>query len=241
MKATVELRKMLREERCVVGAGCFDALSALIAEAAGFKALHITGFGVAATLIGAPDLGLTTMTEMVTHAGRITGVVKVPVICDAEAGWGNVDSVTRAVREFERVGIASIHLEDQSTPARGPSGGVRTILPRGEAVGKVKAACAARTDPDFVIIARTDADEISFEEEVARCNLYLEAGADFAMPVLAKVNGREMREFSPKEQMEWHRRLCREIKGPKLGLGIPQGYTTNDMVEPATRSSFCRR
>jgi methylisocitrate lyase len=231
MKATVELRKMLREERCVVGAGCFDALSALIAEAAGFKALHITGFGVAAALIGAPDLGLTTMTEMVTHAGRITGVVKVPVICDAEAGWGNVDSVTRAVREFERVGIASIHLEDQSTPARGPSGGVRTILPRGEAIGKVKAACAARTDPDFVIIARTDADEISFEEEVARCNLYLEAGADFAMPVLAKVNGREMREFSPKEQMEWHRRLCREIKGPKLGLGIPQGHATNDMIE----------
>src|ERR1700687_4373675 len=94
------------------------------------------------------------------------------------------------------------------TPARGPSGGVRTILPRGEAIGKVKAACAARTDPDFVIIARTDADEISFDEEVARCNLYLEGGADFAMRVLAKVNGREIREFSPQEQMEWHRRLC---------------------------------
>src|SRR5260370_16163902 len=107
----------------------------------------MTGRGVGATLNGAPDLGLTTMTEMVGRAGRITGAVKVPVICDAEAGWGNVDSVTRAVREFERVGIASIHLEDQSTPARGPSGGVRTILPRGEAIGKVKAACAARTEP----------------------------------------------------------------------------------------------
>src|SRR5260370_41070615 len=98
MKATVELRKMLREERCVVGAGCFDALSALIAEAAGFKALHITGFGVAATLIGAPDLGLTTMTEMVKHAGRITGVEKVPVNCVAEAGWGYGNSEMRAVR-----------------------------------------------------------------------------------------------------------------------------------------------
>jgi 2-methylisocitrate lyase-like PEP mutase family enzyme len=231
MKATAQLRGLLEEERCVVAGGCFDALSGLIAEAAGFKALHVTGFGVAATLLGSPDLNLTTMTEVVTHVGHITAAARVPVICDAEAGWGDVSNVTRTVREFERAEAAGIHLEDQTTPARGPGTGRRVLLPRAEAVGKVKAACAARTDPHFVIIARTDADEISFDEEVTRCNLYLEAGADFAMPVLAKFNGQPLREIPPDKQMELHRRLCREAKGPLLGLGIPAGYSSNDMIE----------
>jgi 2-methylisocitrate lyase-like PEP mutase family enzyme len=236
MKATKQLRELLREENCVVGAGCFDALSARIAEVVGFKALHITGFGMEATQLGSPDIGLITMTEILLHVGHITSAVNIPAICDAESGWGNVDNVTRAVREFERVGIAAIHLEDQITPKRCPNLEGRVILPRDEAVGKIQAACAARTDPDFVIVARSDADEISFDELVTRCNLYLKAGADLAMPLLIKIDGVRLQTLAPGEQLEWHKRICREVEGPLLGLGIPEGCNINDMIEAGYKS-----
>src|SRR5258708_32394920 len=112
MKATTQSRKLMREEETVIAAGCYDALTARFGELAGFKAMYISGMCVEAALLGAPDMGFITMTELTQHAAHIAQAVNVPVLCDSDDGWGSVQAVSRAVREWERAGIAGIHLED---------------------------------------------------------------------------------------------------------------------------------
>jgi 2-methylisocitrate lyase-like PEP mutase family enzyme len=224
--------KVLRvqlNEGWVFMAGCFDALSARLAEHAGFKTLHVTGFGVEASQLGAPDIGTITMPELAVHIARISAAVGIPALVDVDTGYGGIHNVMRTVREIERAGAGGLHIEDQAFPKRGPNLADRKIIPEDEAIGRVKAAIQARTDPDFVIVARSDAS--SFEEVVRRSNLYLEAGADVAMPLLMTVDGRSVRELPPVEQMRWYRRLVAEIDGPVLGRAIPPGCTINDMRE----------
>lgn len=231
-RATTALREQLASG-CVVAAGCFDAFSARLAEQAGFRALHLTGFGVEATQLGAPDLGLMTMTELASHAARMSAAVGVPVLADVDTGFGGVLNVQRTVREMERAGVAGIHIEDQTLPKHCPLISGRTVVDRGEALERVVAACEARTDPDLVIVARTDADTLSFAESVQRCNLYLQAGADMVMPIVQVVDGVPWATISPHEQMAVLRRLTAEIEGPVMGMGDapPVGYTTDDLAE----------
>lgn len=173
------LRALLREPHPVLAPGAYDTLSARLVEAAGFSAVYMTGFGTAASVLGRPDVGLLTMSEMVEHARLIVGSVTIPVIADADTGYGNPISVIRTVHAYERAGVAGIHIEDQVAPKKCGHMEGKKVGPAEEMVQKVRAAVAARTSDDFVIIARTDARaEHGIDEAIRRARLYREAGAD---------------------------------------------------------------
>ena len=231
MRVTTQLRNLLEDPDMLVAPGCFDAISGLINRQLGFKAIYVTGSGLEATMLGNPDVGLKTLTETTIQAGRIADATGLPVICDAEAGFGTYINMVRTVREFEKAGVAAIHVEDQVTPPNSPSVKPRVLLPREQAVGMVRAALDARTDPDFVIIARSDGDEVSIDELIERCNLYLEAGADLAMPQIWKIDGRNWTDLPVETVMEAHRRVCREVNGPKLGLTLPAEVTIGEISD----------
>ncbi|HEX5226240.1 MAG TPA: isocitrate lyase/PEP mutase family protein [Bryobacteraceae bacterium] len=180
MSKASELRALLRDDRILVAPGAYDCITARLIEQAGFSAVYMTGAGTAASR-GYPDYGLITMSEMVENAGRIAAAVKIPVIADADTGYGNELNVTRTVREFEQRGVAGIHIEDQGFPKKCGHLENKTIVPLEEYVAKIRAAVAAKRDPDFLIIARTDARAVlGFEEAIRRANAALDAGADMA-------------------------------------------------------------
>ena len=159
--------------------GAYDALSAKLVEAAGFDCVYMTGYGTSASLLGLPDIGLVSQAEMVDNARRMAGAVNVPLISDADTGYGNALNVARTVGEFERAGVAAIHLEDQLAPKRCGHMSGKEVVPLGEMVEKVHAAVAARSDPDFVLIARTDARSVEgLDRALERAAAYHQAGAD---------------------------------------------------------------
>ncbi|WP_198351145.1 isocitrate lyase/PEP mutase family protein [Flavisphingomonas formosensis] len=217
----------------MVAAGCFDAFSARLAQLAGFRAIHMTGLGVEASQLGAPDLGLMSMTEICGHAARMAEATNIPILADIDTGFGGVLNVGRTIREMERAGIAGVHIEDQALPKHCPLLAGRKVVGRGEAIDRLKAALDARTDPDFVIVARTDADTISFQEVIDRSNLFLEEGADMVMPVIMQVEGQSYFSLPADEQMEWARRMIVAIDGPVMNMGgsPPAGYTTDDLAD----------
>jgi carboxyvinyl-carboxyphosphonate phosphorylmutase len=179
MNKTTQLKEMILEPDILVVPSAYDALSAKVIEKSGFRAVHMTGSGTSASLLGYPDMGFTTIPEMATHAKNIGLAVDLPLIVDSDSGYGNALNVTRAVREFERAGVAGVHIEDQVTPKRCGHLEGKRVIPAEEMVGKIEAAVAAREDDDFQIIARTDAREcIGIEDAIARANAYVEAGAD---------------------------------------------------------------
>ncbi len=180
MRTTTRLRALLAGSDLLVAPGAYDALSARLIAQAGFSAVYMTGFGTAASVLGQPDVGLLTMSEMVSRAAALTAVVgDLPLISDADTGYGNPISVRRTVREFERAGVAGVHLEDQVWPKKcGHMEGKQVIL-LDEMVQKIRAAVDARQDADFVIIARTDANAVyGLEDALRRGQAYREAGAD---------------------------------------------------------------
>jgi len=173
------LRELLAGDGIVVAPGAFDAMSARLVEAAGFPAVYLTGFGVTASLLGRPDVGLLTMTEMVQAASRMRSAVEVPVIADADTGYGNALNVIRTVREYEAAGVAGIHLEDQVAPKRCGHLAGKQVVPADTMADRVRAAVAARHDPDFVLIARTDARAVEgLDAAIERARRYRDAGAD---------------------------------------------------------------
>lgn len=178
--ASTRLRALLRQEGMIVAPGAYDCIGARVIEQAGFAAVYMTGAGTAATL-GYPDYGLVTMSEMADNAGRLAAAVRVPVIADADTGYGNELNVTRTVREYQRRGVAGLHIEDQGFPKKCGHLDDKVVIPLDDYLAKVRAAAAARTDPDFLLIARTDARAVvGFEEAVRRMNAALAAGADMA-------------------------------------------------------------
>jgi 2,3-dimethylmalate lyase len=173
------LRALLAEPELILAPGAYDALSARHIEAAGFPAVYMTGFGTSASLLGRPDVGLLTMPEMVDNARRIVEAVGVPVIADADTGYGNPINVIRTVRAYEQAGVAAIHIEDQVAPKKCGHMEGKQVIPCDEMVAKVQAATAARRSPDFTIIARTDARAVEgLESALDRARRYREAGAD---------------------------------------------------------------
>src|SRR2546428_4951228 len=180
LSAAARLRRLLAQNGLLIAPGAYDCISARTIEQAGFSAVYMTGAGTAATL-GYPDYGLLTMSEMADNAGRLAAAVKVPVIADADTGYGNELNVTRTVREYEKRGVAGLHIEDQGFPKKCGHLDDKTVIALAEYLAKIRAAAAARTDPDFLLIARTDSRAVTgFEEAVTRMNAALAAGADMA-------------------------------------------------------------
>ena len=184
MRTTTRLRELLAGPDLIVAPGAYDALSARLIAQAGFPAVYMTGFGTAASVLGQPDVGLLTMSEMVSRAAAISAVIAsvagdLPLIADADTGYGNPINVRRTIREYERAGVAGVHIEDQVWPKKCGHMEGKQVIPMDEMVQKVRAAVEARQDPDFVIIARTDANAVhGLEDAIRRGKAYHEAGAD---------------------------------------------------------------
>ena len=175
----IRLRALLESGQTIVAPGAFDPLAARLVEEAGFPAVYMTGFGTSAALLGRPDVGLLTMTEMVEAAGRIAACVDIPVIADADTGYGYPLNVIRTVGAYEAAGVAGIHIEDQVAPKKCWHMEGKLVIPAEEMAAKVRAAADARTQPEFVIIARTDARAVEgLERALERGRMYRDAGAD---------------------------------------------------------------
>jgi len=180
MLNTTRLRELLVQRGLLVAPGAYDALSARLIAQAGFPAVYMTGFGTAASVLGQPDVGLLTMSEMVSRAAALAAVVgDRPLIADADTGYGNPINVRRTVREYEQAGVAAIHIEDQVWPKKCGHMEGKQVISVDEMVQKIRAAVDARQDPDFVIIARTDANAVyGLEDALRRGRAYRDAGAD---------------------------------------------------------------
>jgi 2-methylisocitrate lyase-like PEP mutase family enzyme len=206
--ARQNLRRRLAEGPMIVAPGIYDAYGARFVEQAGFEAVYMTGNGVSASLLGRPDVGLIDLTLFAAHAHRAAAAVDLPLICDADTGYGNAVNVRRTVEEFEAAGVAAIHLEDQVSPKRcGHLPGSRPVVSLSEHAGKIGAAVAARRDPDFIIIARTDAAAgLGLDEAISRGKAYRAAGADVVFVELKGSPG----------IVEDLRRVTHEIDAPCL-------------------------
>jgi len=182
-----KLKEFLKRDEILVVPGAYDAISAKMVEKLGFDAVYMTGGGVCVAQYGLPDHGLLTLTEMVECASRIVKAVNLPVISDADTGYGGVLNVERTVKEFESIGVCGIHIEDQVSPKRCGHLQGKEVITKQEMMDKIKAAVEARKDKNFLIIARTDArTPLGFKEAVKRGQAYLEAGADMIFPEALK-------------------------------------------------------
>lgn len=212
MNRVQSLREALNEPGMKVAPGAYDAISARVIEQAGFELVYMTGAGASASL-GYPDYGLLTMSEMAESAGTIARSVSVPVISDADTGYGNELNVIRTVREFESRGVAGIHLEDQVMPKRCGHLDNKEIEPLDRFISKVRAAVEARTSPDFLIIARTDSRAaLGFEEAIDRGNAALDTGADMVF-------------IEAPQSLDEVEAVPKRVKGPCL-LNVVQGGKT---------------
>jgi methylisocitrate lyase len=177
------LRQALEEEHPLQVAGVINAYAALMAERTGFRALYLSGAGVANASFGLPDLGMTTLTDVLEDLHRITAVTRLPVLVDVDTGWGHAFMIGRTIREMGRAGAAGVHLEDQVAAKRCGHRPGKVLVTTEEMLDRIKAAVDARTDPDFVIMARTDAVAVEgLEAAIERACRYREAGADMLFP-----------------------------------------------------------
>lgn len=209
------LRALLRADAMVIAPGAYDGLTAKLIEQAGFPAVYMTGAGTSVSL-GYPDFGLLTMSEMVDNAARIVRAVDVPVIADADTGYGSELNVFRTVQEYEQRGVAAIHIEDQVSPKKCGHLDDKEIVPRDDYTAKIRAAVAAKRSADFMIIARTDARAVAgLDEAVARANEALAAGADMAF-------------VEAPQTMEELAAIPRRVAGPCL-LNVVRGGKTPEI------------
>ncbi len=225
MSRPAQLRALLASGRMVVAPGAYDCITGRLIEQAGFDCIYMTGAGTSATL-GFPDYGLLTMGEMTANAGRIARATGIPVIADADTGYGNELNVFRTVQEYEREGVAGIHIEDQVSPKRCGHLEGKEVVSLEDFTAKIRAAVDARRDRDFMIIARTDARAVtSFDDAVARANAALAAGADMAF-VEAMQDMAEL-EAVPKL-----------VKGPCMLNIVHGGKTPEVPLEVAERAGY---
>jgi len=213
MKKTALLRKLIEDEEILMIPVAHDALCARIAEQSGFKAIFTAGYANSAALLGMPDVSLLTLTEMLEVASRIADAVSIPVFADGDTGHGNISNVIRTVQQFEKAGVAGLFIEDQVHPKRcGHMAGKQVIAPR-EMVSKIKAALDARQDPDFIIMARTDAIAVNgIDDAIQRANLYNDAGADLIF-------------VEAPESVEQMKRIICEVDAYHLVNMLPGGRT----------------
>jgi len=225
MTQASQFRTLMRREGMVVAPGAYDCITARLIEHAGFETVYMTGAGTAARF-GYPDFGLITMSEMVMNAGQIAEAVALPVIADADTGYGNELNVVRTVREYEKARVAGIHIEDQGFPKKCGHLDDKEIVPREDWLAKIRAAVAARGDPDFMIIARTDARAVAgFDEAIARANAAIAAGADMAF-------------VEAPQTLEEVAAVPRLVKGPCLLNVVRAGKTPEIAFGEAERMGY---
>lgn len=213
MRPTTRLRSLIDAGPILVIPVVHDPLCARIAEQAGFSAIFSAGYANSAALLGKPDVGLLTLTEMVDCASRIVNATTIPVFADGDTGYGNTTNVARTVSLYEKAGVGGVFIEDQVSPKRCGHMEGKAIIPPDEMAAKVSAAVDARNDPDLVIMARTDAIAVNgIDDAIVRANLYYEAGADLTF-VEAPTSVEQMR------------RVCREVRGPSFANMLPGGKT----------------
>src|SRR3954468_22351495 len=212
MTQAARFRELLRRDGMVVAPGAYDCITARLIERAGFDAVYMTGAGTAATL-GYPDFGLVTMSEMVANAGRIAAAVDLPVVADADTGYGNELNAVRTVREYEARGVPGIHIEDQVFPKKCGHLDNKEVIARGDYIAKIRAAAEARRTKEFLVIARTDARAvIGFDEAIARANAALEAGAEMVF-------------VEAPQTLEEIAQVPKRVKGPCLLNVVRHGKT----------------
>ena len=205
--------------------GCYDCITARSIERAGFEAVYMTGAGTAA-MLGYPDYGLVTLSEMADNAGRIASAIKLPVIADADTGYGNELNAIRTVREYEKRGVAGIHIEDQGFPKKCGHLEDKTIVSIEDYVAKIRAAVNAKVDPDFLIIARTDSRAVlGFEEAIRRANAAIEAGADMAF-------------VEAPQTVEETAAVPRLVKGPCMLNMVWRGKTPDLSIAEAEKLNY---
>ena len=181
-RKTSHFRQLIKKGT-VVMPGAFNAATALLIEKVGFDAVYISGAGLSNGMAGVPDIGLLTMTEVVQQAGYIASAVNIPAIADADTGFGDLPNIARTVRAFESVGVAGIHIEDQEFPKRCGHLPGKRVIPAQDMEEKIRAACDARENPDFLIIVRTDSRAVNgLEDAIKKANRYIKAGADIIFP-----------------------------------------------------------
>jgi 2,3-dimethylmalate lyase len=218
--------EMVASGSTIVAPGAFDCISARLVETAGFSAVYVTGSGVSMSILGAPDVGVVSFKEIVEHIGRIADVVSIPVIADADTGYGGAVNIFRTVREFERAGVSAIQIEDQEWPKRCGHEPGRRLVPTADMEARLRAAAAARQDPDFKIIARTDARTTEgLDAAIERINRYRDAGADILFVE------------SPESEAELER-VIREAPGAHLANMVEGGRTPFLGVEPLRSLGF---
>ena len=179
MRTTTKFRQLLNQPGIIQAPGSYDCLTAKLIQQAGFPAVYMTGAGTSVAQLGYPDLGLATMTDMIANAASITDILDVPLIADADTGYGGILNVRRTVRQYERAGVAAIHIEDQEMPKRCGHLDDKKVVSTEDMVQKIRAAVDARTDDDFTIIVRTDSIAVTgWEDAMVRCEEYIKAGAD---------------------------------------------------------------
>ena len=179
MRPTTQFRRLLNQPGIIMAPGAYDCLTAKLIETAGFPAVYMTGAGTSVARLGYPDLALATMTEMRDNAASIASIVDIPVIADADTGYGGILNVRRTVRQYERSGVAALHLEDQESPKRCGHLNDKRVIAVDDMLPKIRAAVDARTDADFTIIIRTDALAVTgWDDSMRRCREYIQAGAD---------------------------------------------------------------
>src|SRR3989442_4625787 len=179
MSRRADLRRLVSAKNGLVVPGAYDGVSARLVERAGFPAVYMTGYGTSASRLGLPDLGYARLAEMADHPRNLAAAVEIPLIADADTGYGNALSVRRTVQAYEAAGVAALHIEDQAAPKRCGHLSGHQLVPRGEFAGKIRAAVEARTDPDLLVIARTDAiSAVGLDEALRRGEAAAKAGAD---------------------------------------------------------------
>lgn len=209
----MKLRKMLNQPGIILAPGAYDVWSARLVQNAGFPAVYMTGYGSSASVLGAPDIGLMTLTEMATHAKNMAAALDVPLIADADTGYGGILNVIRTVQEYERGGVSGVQLEDQVLPKRCGHMEGKELVGKKEMVSKVKAAVHARKSDDLVIIARTDARAVNgFDDAMERAIAYQEAGADIIF-------------FEAPQSVEEMKKVAATIKAPLLANMVEAGKT----------------
>jgi methylisocitrate lyase len=214
LKKSSQLRLLLGKDEILLFPGSFNALSAILIEQAGFKGIYISGAGVASNFVGYPDIGLTTMSDVLENARNIVNVTNIPVICDADTGFGNAINMIRTVKEFESAGVAGIQIEDQVMPKKCGHTEGKLLITKDEMVQKVKAAVDTRRDRDFVLIVRTDAIAVNgLEDALDRAQAYKEAGADVIFVEAPRT-------------IEEMQRICKVIKAPHLANMVEGGGKT---------------
>lgn len=227
--------KNLRKELAqggVTAPGAHDALTSILAQRSGFSTVYASGFAFEATQLGAPDMGIASMKELVDHTARLTAAAPgLNVIVDADTGFGGPNNIHRTVREFIRAGAAAIQIEDQADPKRCPFLGGRRVVDQDTAVAKIKLAVDARGNDDMLIIARTDADEAGLAEIITRCKRFADVGADLVLPMVSAIDGIPFINRDPEERMDIYRTLIAEIGSPVATLDPPPGYTVQDLFD----------